>query len=334
MEIYENTIIYILCPAALMTGGPNSLHQLCYKLRRLKLNAFIYYYYAASSDKNAPKKHPAYECYNNPTVDALEDRAEHIAIVPESAMMMIEEFKFIRKAMWWLSVDFYHSTLRELIKINPDFSYFDILNPSDYYHFCDCVYAKKHLELFSIPQDRIMMLESYLHPFYIKAALNKPKIKKERFVTFNPRKGLAFTQHLLKYCQTDERYAHIRFVPLNGLTQDEIADVYRLCMLHIDFGEFPGREYVPREAVINDCCIITGKRGASKYYEDVPIPEKYKFGSRGEDLPRIAECIDHCLNNYDKCITDFAAYKQFALDLEKTFMREIRENFIFNTAVI
>ena len=29
--------------------------------------------------------------------------------------------------------------------------------------------------------------------------------------------------------------------------------------LYIDFGGFPGKDRLPREAVMHDCCIITGK---------------------------------------------------------------------------
>jgi len=328
MEVYEDTIIYILCPAAYLTGGPNSLHQLCYKLRRLKFNAFICYYSAENSKTDGPKTHPAYECYGNPVTDEILDMPQHIAIVPETVITLLEDFKNIRKAMWWLSVNFYYGAVRNLFLDNPDDPFFDILNPSDYYHFADSVYAKKHLELFGVPQNRIMMLEAYLYHEHVKNALYKPKIEKERFVTFNIRKGGAFTQRILRYCG-ENGYGHIKFIPIGdgSLTQDEMVNVYKLCMLHIDFGEFPGREYIPREAVINDCCIITGRRGASNYYGDVPIPDRYKFGHTDEDLPRIAECMDYCLNNYDECIKDFAEYKQFALDLEKTFTKEIREIF-------
>jgi hypothetical protein len=276
---------------------------------------------------NSPDTHSAYERYNNPVTSEIRDSAENIIIAPESVTIFLSEYKNARRAIWWLSVDFYHMSVRMFIESFPQSPFFDILSPFDCCHFCDCAYARKHLELFSIPQNRIMMLESYLHPFYVKNALYKPKLKKENFVTFNPSKGYVFTQRLLMYCMANG-YEHIKFVALEGFTQEEVTDIYKLCKLHIDFGEFPGREYIPREAVINDCCIITGKKGASKYHEDVPIPEKYKFDHTDEALPLIAECIDRILNNYDECVKDFAEYKQFALNLERAFEREIRENFI------
>ena len=36
--------IYIASPAAVATGGPELLHQLCYKLNQFGYQAFLYYY--------------------------------------------------------------------------------------------------------------------------------------------------------------------------------------------------------------------------------------------------------------------------------------------------
>ena len=39
IKVYKETIIYIACPANVMTGGPELLHQLAHKLNKLGFNA-------------------------------------------------------------------------------------------------------------------------------------------------------------------------------------------------------------------------------------------------------------------------------------------------------
>ncbi len=39
----------------------------------------------------------------------------------------------------------------------------------------------------------------------------------------------------------------------------------RKAKLYIDFGYHPGKERMPREACLLDCCLIIGKDGSAKY---------------------------------------------------------------------
>jgi hypothetical protein len=324
MEIYENTIIYIITPGGLWTGGVNSCHQLCYKLRRFKYNAFIYYYFLGLN-ANAGT-HPNALCYNNPVAEKLIDSPENIIVIPESSASRVLFYPHARKSLWWLSVNFYYThvycSIKELSAVNP----FDILTPSACHHFAGSVYAKKYLELFGVHKDKITMLESYMGQWLTQKAFIKLDVKKEDVVTFNPEKGFEFTKQIINYAKANGHL--IRFMPLSGLSQEEMAAVYKLSKVHMDFGEFPGRERIPREAAIFDLCVITGKKGASKYYEDVPIPDKYKFDQNKENLPRILSCITDCLLNYEERAADFTEYKRFALGLERTFEKQIRENFV------
>jgi hypothetical protein len=147
------------------------------------------------------------------------------------------------------------------------------------------------------------------------------------YVSYNPKKGLEFTMRVIEYCQTNDRYKHIKFVPLEGLSEEKLRSFYKVMKLHMDFSEFPGRERIPREASMFDCCIITGVRGASKYYEDVPIPDKYKFEATTENLPKIAERIQECLTRYEDCVNDFQEYKKLSMGIEGVFEKQILDIF-------
>jgi len=323
MDIYDDTIIYVLTPSRLATGGPNALHQLCYKLRRFKFDARVFYATCDASASEGPETHPNYLKYGNPVADKIIDDPHNIIIVPETAPHNLFYFQKIRKAIWWLSVDNYYLTLRILQK-NRYAPLFDIITPAfPVSHFTDCFYARKLLELFSTHKEAIMPLRSYMDPVFIKNAQSGPKIPKQNYITVNPKKGFEFARQVFKYC-AGKGFNDINVVPLTGFSQDELALVYKSAKLHMDFGSFPGRDRIPTEAALNDMCVITGKNGASKYYEDVPIPDKYKFETRSENIPKIAETIKDIIYNYDLRANDFLEYKNSVLGLERTFEKDIQ----------
>ena len=73
--------------------------------------------------------------------------------------------------------------------------------------------------------------------------------------------------------------------------------------------------------------VITNKRGAAAYKEDVNIPEEYKFED-GVSPNEITEFIRKCLKEYDQRIGDLEGYRTailgekslFAEDVERIFM--------------
>lgn len=67
--------------------------------------------------------------------------------------------------------------------------------------------------------------------------------------------------------------------------------------VYVDFGENPGRDKMLRESASQDCCIISGKNGSSVYYEDLMIPDEYKFNFSKENIPHIIEKIKEVLEN-------------------------------------
>ncbi|MGC8677909.1 MAG: hypothetical protein ACP5UF_06830 [Hydrogenobaculum sp.] len=68
------------------------------------------------------------------------------------------------------------------------------------------------------------------------------------------------------------------------MTRDQVIETLQKAKVYIDFGNHPGKDRIPREAAILGCCVITGKRGSATFFEDVPIPEEYKFEERYQDF--------------------------------------------------
>lgn len=119
-----------------------------------------------------------------------------------------------------------------------------------------------------------------------------------------------------------------KFIALRGFNREQLNDLFDSAKLYIDFGGFPGKDRLPREAAIHNCCIITGRFGASAYFEDVPIYGKYKFDMRHADYPAIKAKIDEIFANYDTCIKDFEYLRETIRHEQENFYREIENIFL------
>jgi hypothetical protein len=98
--------------------------------------------------------------------------------------------------------------------------------------------------------------------------------------------------------------------------------------VYIDFGNHPGKDRIPREAAILGCCVITGKRGSAAFFEDVPIPDEYKFEDKEKNIPKIIDKIKDCLENYEKRYEDFDYYREVIKNEPQKFIEDLRKIFI------
>lgn len=127
--------------------------------------------------------------------------------------------------------------------------------------------------------------------------------EKENIICYNVKKGFEFVSKIIEY--SNKSNIGLRFIPIVGLDRKGVISLLKKAKVYIDFGNFPGKERIPREAVMLGCCVITGKRGSAKYFEDVPIPEEYKFEDKYENIPNIIQKIQECLTNYENKLKDF-----------------------------
>ena len=91
----------------------------------------------------------------------------------------------------------------------------------------------------------------------------------------------------------------------------------------MDFGNHPGKDRIPREAAISGCCVITGRQGAAAFYEDVPIPDRYKFDDLKDiDVESVKACILDIFQNYDERIKDFEEYRNMIRGEKEKFIMD------------
>ena len=348
IKIYPTTKVYVVAFANSATGGHELLHQLVYHLRRdLNVDGYMYYI-----PHNHPSPvHPAYKLYNNPFVRNIEDSGKNILIVPEviSGIRVLRDYHQIRKAIWWLSLDnFYLSLLlnskknlfiprlinkisymilrKRFIDITElAYKYMSCMHFSDIpevkqanFHLVQNHYTLKHLKE-KISDDKIFYLSDYLNENFLK--IKTDLSMKENIAVYNPKKGLSFTRKIIK------QVPEIKFVPIINMTRQQVIRTLQKAKVYIDFGNHPGKDRLPREAAILGCCVITGKRGAAKYFEDVPIPEEYKFEDKEENIPLIVKKIKDCFKNFEMHYRNFENYRNIIKSEKEKFIKDLKSIF-------
>jgi len=340
--VYPDTKIFVACPAHFATGGPESLHQLAHHfINDLQVETFMLYY-GFDSNKFKTPVHPEYEMYNVPYVLEIppaEDIERNILIVPEilSGLVQLLRYKNIRKGIWFLSVDNYYFSKIANIVVRAPVQDFDITSQQ----ILDQIMAR-----YDYRQDPLLQLANFyltnthrglkwfsgLKPLhYLLGYINIRFLQensclnlneKEDIVVYNPKKGYHFVKHIIELAHD------INFIPIENMTREEVISLLKKAKVYIDFGNFPGSERIPREAVILGCCIITGKRGSAAFFEDVPIPDEYKFDDRKENIPKIIEKIKDCFVNFKERYKDFEYYREVNKKGPKKFVEDLKRIFI------
>jgi hypothetical protein len=302
--IYDDSKIYVLCPSRIVTGGIEAVHQLVDKLRRFGHAGFIVPVPAVSN--------PAllqYRNYNVAFASAIVDDPRNLLITTEVNPKALDQYHFIQKAIWWLSVDF-HEALQET---------FDFEHPQSHgvTHFVQSAYAASFLRGKGI--SRMYSLTDYLHAEYLKTFRRR---RKSDIVLYTPVKGAQY--YIDRLIAADDS---IQWLALSGMIRKKHAHVMRDGKVYVDFGRHPGKDRQPREAAVNGCCVIVGRAGAACFEEDIPILDGYKFDLQTLDDRRILDTIRSCLTNYETRKGDFAGYAAIVRGDEKRFEEEVKACF-------
>ena len=327
--------IFIFCPANVATGGPEALHQLCYQLRNLGYDALMMYTNYQHSQYDTPVC-SQYLHYQNPFVLDYEDSFNNICIIPETGTGSFYLIKEGTKILWWLSVDNYvkaATTIRGyasgnhyitniiyIIKKNMQKIY-DIKRKDIKFHFVQSYYALNYCKKIGIPEEKIFYISDYLSDDYLQTSKENITEQKNNQVLFNPKKGIEFTKQLM------QQAPDIQWIPIVNLSYEQARELMAQSKVYIDFGNHPGKDRLPREAAVNGCCIITGKRGSAQYKKDIPIPNEFKFEDKEDNIESIIKKIHYIMENYNQESNKFAEYREKIYSEEDHFRQDIKNAF-------
>lgn len=335
--------IYIMAPRYCATGGVELSHQLADFLSHKRDNVYLVYCEnIKGTDKICETNvgiNPVYEKYHVQLTSVIEDSPSNILILPENFFDFIFDYHQIQIGCWWMSVDnrYGHIKLGPLLShakgfqkklriigsyIFKGFYHYKntdntlLINDHRIIHFYQSHYAFEHLK--SLGFTKLKPLSDYINTELFS------EIGQDRsdLVLYNPLKGFGFTKKIISMMPD------CTFVPLYGLSREQLRGYLSTAKIYIDFGHFPGKDRLPREAAINGCCVITGKLGASYYQEDVPILDKYKFDVNNDSLNEITKTIRYVLEHYPDVVHDFDAYRSIIKQEKEVFYKEITDAFL------
>lgn len=336
--------VYVICPYGLITGGPDALHQMVYYLNEIGIEAKLVYSDIKSHKYEIPNQ---YKKYINEylLLNDIIDECNSAIVVPETENHILNNYSRAKKYIWWLSVDndinssgFKNKllkiikkvrlkNLKKLYKINTlkivlKHKEFNFNNNQNIEHLCASYYSYNYILQKLKDESKIHYCIEPISKIFLEKSYFSIQDKSD-IILYNPKKNIEFTNKIINF----NRSKALKFIALSGYSQDELIALYQKAKIYIDFGFFPGAERIPKEAVINGCCIITGKYGASNYYSDVPILDEYKIDAIDKNIPHICNKIDEIINLYGKKINDFEEYRNTVWNLENNFIIQLKEIF-------
>ena len=334
-KLYGDTKIYVLCPSGSVTGGPEAVHQLVGKL--IKFGHEAYVVYLPKIENPLPK---AYEHYHTKHIDEVEDSGKNVLITLETWPEKLDLYKNIQKAIWWLSIDNAQTGATKLMRgVSDSFKInnvllkkygtkiyhkikgkgklsFDFKADPTVVHLAQSRYAEYFLH--SVGAKYIFQLTDFLNRAHFHE-IDYPE--KENIVIFNPKKGKNITEKLMLEAP------EIEWLPIQNMTPAQVSQTMAKSKVYIDFGSHPGKDRMPREAAMKNCCVIVGLQGSASFHQDVTIPTGFKFSTEELDVVAIVGKIKDCFRNYDDNFNLFEQYRRIISMNEKQFEEEIKQLF-------
>jgi hypothetical protein len=334
-----SSIIYVVIPRNIITGGTQSLHQIAYELSKLHPNVYIHY--KDSDELTQPKK---FEKYRVPVAREIIDNENNVLIFSETNTEYVSYYRSIRKCIWWLSLDYYlrqfpqnapryfcerhniplflEPLIAMLLKLSGRLAN-NIYRFSDpnVFHLYNCEYVREYLVKQGVQEDQMLYLCGPISDEYFDVKVEN----KENIIAYNPAKGLKYTLKLIE--EVKKRKIDIEFVPIKNLDNRGVIDLLSRAKLYVDFGYFPGPERIPREAVMLKAIIITSLYGSARNDIDVPIPKEYKFDLDNFDhhVESILSLIQSIMNDYESHVPFFDKYREKVIEQKVIFSENIKK---------
>lgn len=300
--------IKIACPNNTVTGGIELLHQVACELNKYEnVNATIWYI-NAPNDTTIPHD---YLQYDNKL--STEIHSDDILIFPEiwGHYTNRPQFKNNKKLIYWESVDNYFPH-------TPESEWFKFADNT--IHISQTEYSTRFLkDVLKIPARNIIEITDYVNDSYLN--FKEDGTKRERIVVYNPSKGLQYTNKLIALMHHD-----VKFVPIKNMSREQIIDTMRHSMVFIDFGYFPGKDRLPREAAMCGLCLVTCKQGSARYVKDLNIPNSYKIDNLNyADLGFIEVQIHDIMDNFEEHSKMFDQYRSWVKQEKYMFQQGIKK---------
>jgi hypothetical protein len=316
----EFTRVVLFCPPAL-TGGPEAIHQLAHALNSQGVDAFIVYsgpgHTAGLHDGRLVCANPAhapsmaaYARYRPRVAAEIPLGPETLVVAPEPWLDLPGAFAPCGGAVWWLSVD--NALPRHPQLADPAARRAALAN-RPLIHFHQSAYARTWLAEAGV--HRLYPLGDYTSEEFTERPATGPAPR--ALAAFNPEKGGQAAEGFFSGLPQYEALA------LRGLTKAQLREVFAERLLYVDFGAFPGKDRMPREAAISGSVVFVRRAGAADNDEDYDLPSFYRFdaaeAASGELAARLAAVAGDPQGHWDQQ----AAFRAQILGEKRGFLEAV-----------
>lgn len=305
--------VFCVCPANFATGGTELLHQLCQELSNNNVENYMLYQNANQTKTPTPN---SFLKYDVKYVTSYVDAEDSILVLPETQIHMIDLCKKGKVVIWWLSVDNYLITYGAYIQ--NDIDLFHLKQRKNIIHFTQSTYAQWFLSN-QMGIEESYSLKDYINEDIIRLSqVRGCEENRKNIGVYNPKKGYDAFKPIMEACGD-----WITWIPLQGMTPTEVAELLCQSKVYVDFGSHPGKDRIPREAAICGCCVITNRLGSAAFQNDVNIPEKYKIEDTS-DVNSVVEKIKDLVANYFDRTSEYEDYRKSILEEQEGFKNDVK----------
>ncbi|MCE2759837.1 MAG: hypothetical protein LW713_02185 [Acetobacteraceae bacterium] len=325
--------VTILCPDG-VTGGPEALHQLCYELNNLGIDAGLVYReqkynftlttrYVSASVPESNSAMEAYSAYAPRIIGHRQFDSKSLLILPEVYLELAYRFgqaTSVPVACWILGVPNAEAapTMKDEAR---KAEFLGRVIP-----FYQSFYARRFLELnggrTSIP------IFDYIDRRFV---LSEERIMDRtgripRSIAYFPRKGGDVAAKFFEIAA--QLIPDLKPIPIHRMSRDQVINALSKAQFYIDFGTQPGKDRVPREAAALGAAVLLREAGAASFYEDHPLERDYLFSAteamNGSLARRVAAMINDPMPHLEK-----QQYYRQKIRLEKEeFLLQLRQFFL------
>jgi len=147
------------------------------------------------------------------------------------------------------------------------------INLENCHHIAQSSYAKSVVEsFFNVKVKIVSDYTRFDHDFMLGKSIKKLGLEENKLIAFNPYKGKRFLDLLIPIMP--ENY---RFIPIINMNSTQVREALNKSDLYLDLGHFPGKDRIPREAILCGTPVLLALRGAVRNSYDFKLQSKYKI---------------------------------------------------------
>ena len=243
----------------------------------------------------------------------------HDVILDSSTLIVTHEgwidylpfFENAKKMICWLSVGNVHCfdrsrTCKDLINKK-------CLYLMDCFHTSQAPWVHKTLQSWGVSA---WILNDYISLWYILA--NK-ETKCTNTIAYYPTKGGDLARLFIS------KYLQYEYIKIAGLDNMGMIHALDQAMIYIDFGNFPGKDRIPREALLRDCIIFIHNAGCATDYESFPIDDYFRFSDDDVINGTLQKKIDDAVCNYNKFYNKQSTMRNLLYQEHEEFKENVKK---------